>query len=882
MTRSGRGKAENWDSSSELFVVYHCCLLITKEYRNMKPRQYDYLLLKQTYENGGIQQVEQAIEETAKSICDKREELSASLSSYAQETKDAVDVLNQKLDSLQQQGAPLKESDRKHISDVCSEIRQDLLAFLDTVNDLARRFINKKIRVCSVGKKSQGKSLFTTLIYGLEPTNPIVAVKSIGDDRDKTGTSVKYHYKKDVDPRNPIIEVKFLSKSSYLKEVNTFLDKLNRNVGGYGPGHYFSSIEEIKAFQPRALEAFSEYNETSAYKAALLDRLGQGVALDYLSTGVKRIRIEDLPRFSDMQYAGADGKCYPTVENIDIYFEMPHGNLFQYFELCDTKGSSINAGADVTDKAILRAIEESDAVFSIVRTENNDSLGIYSNLMAPAFRDGGTRYDPQSHFAIINVSDKANQSGNLKLFRDFIQADVCGTEYIGSLHDRPAGNYDLGQDDTAAERINPSKFAEYLFLDMLKRISKRTETRDKQLLQKCINDAASINEKLSNLELFLNSISPVRVDLKSLIIKALQLRALRVSSHLSERIDELTGGQVDNDYQKPGQKTSDSYYISPYGYEPQGGESPYANTETVVHCYDKEYKSAKEQGTLENTIYSALTQDTQTKVPSDEDIINEVQRAVDKLYGELILTTKLLSPKDSSEYIVGHANDVGRYIDEVVALFQNRLQRFNDDFLPQKPVNIDEDRNKEFDLLWKEMALDKILGPFNRDLLSADNNVGLQELLKIYDYKTVDTDGGHLQFFTSLDVLQSYFANKGVQQVVGSRENESDLMRVIDDNRLKEVIWEILSNKYNFPKLIIDKMHEKKKDLITLLRKLKTEFFDLKVYNKLYPIYSERPSMLGLILKKDDMDSLDNNNKWDDFDDARDKFSGSTIKPFVY
>ena len=330
---------------------------------------------------------------------------------------------------------------------------------------------------------------------------------------------------------HPEIIVTFRSKDDVLSRVNEYLTQWPVAIKGK---KLLSSYEEFIQMKRdvtvcHEIEHYTGHFDTSI-KKGLLGFFGQDIDLSEVGNTPKSINVASLPKYNDIQYNGS--KSYSAVHHIDIYVDLLNDNLFENFEICDTKGSSTDVGGLVADKDIFSAIDSSDAAFTIIRVgQGQKGSEFITNVLYPHYR-GNIESINNKHFVIINVDKRCGQMETIDNACGHIEDNkIAQAIYVGSLKERPI-KIDYERDSEGEPKnlnepkIKPSLFVEGVLLSMLERIAYSTKDNDDCLIKKVNELSVLINQQLEILKTKLGDISAFREESEDdLIIEV--IRTLR-------------------------------------------------------------------------------------------------------------------------------------------------------------------------------------------------------------------------------------------------------------------------------------------------------------------------------------------------------------------
>ena len=798
--------------------------------------------------------------ENAKEICERRKQYAQSLSIELENIKSEKNNILTVLNDLNGKADLLPDvTDISSVKGYCTRVKTIMDNYINNVERLCERFRNQKIRIVSFGPKSQGKSLFTKLYTGLD--DRYVTVKDKGTLADKTGALNVIHYEEGLE--TPRITVSFKSKQEILNRVNEFIALLPSSLGV----EKLNSFEDLETSKSAILNAIE--NARSSIKASCKDGLkgylGTGISLEKAGNIPTDISIEDLPKYNDIQYAGT--RYYSSVDHIDIFvgfdlFEDAHSEMFRYFEISDTKGSSTDEGGEVADKDIFKAIDQSDAAFSISRVGQSVDNGsfILNQLYDHYYLKNKINELHEKLFVILSLEESLRSSKDVKSVIDQIDTEsIANSVFVGSLITRPIEiDYDPTKDYNSDELINPNHFVKAVLLKMLQQIVINTKSNDDNLINKSNEDATEINRLLTELKLKLNNIGDLPIVNSDSLIKRIittfrdetdknlihysNTNQLTPSSRTSSGINNIDSIQVEtarrhglafnssSNNQQITQETSSSNDIIDY-----------KETQQSVLDYEQTYYTVRKD---DNSIYYLLTGDKKT-IRKDVQVKKELEEAIEYLYQQA--TNNPIVLPDSDRIIKGSSMDLGTYIECISNTFSERINTvINVDYTSQKYLDITKDVEDVCRILWDGFRFSSMTnwGEYN-NILFKEKALTNQALAKCYEHYTKcievkDTLGENIYIFTPFDVLVCYFKNQHNESTKEVHE------KIVDDKVLKESILQCIIHE-NLPKVVVSKIQDKKKAIYKFVDNLSKEMRTESFLNGILPLYKliEARSILG-------------------------------------
>ena len=765
----------------------------------------------------------QQIKTIANQICERRRSLADHLISLVATIQADRSKVKQVIDNIKDSiGVIEDQAIINDIISICNDIESDFEEYESNTKSLSERFRNQKIKISSIGYRSQGKSNFTRLYSGLPDS--IVAEKGTAEEEDKTGAINIIHHKAGCSPDNPEIYVAFKSRKEVLKRVNDFLSKWPVPVKGL---RHIPSYQEFCNLKSEG----SVYNEIVNYTGSFETSIQKGL-LSYLSPDIDlsevgnnphKIEVSELPKYNDMQYDGS--KSYSSVDKIDIYVDLYNDGLFENFEICDTKGSSEDAGGMIADKDIFTSINSSDAAFTIMRVGSGQGgRGFISNVLYPHYQND-IELIQNKHFVIINVDEKCAQVETVNnAWGDINNRKIAQAVYIGSFRNRPAqvGYATTGDGITPLNpqepRINPSLFVDGVLLNMLGKIAISTKTNDDNLIAKINEKSKSINKLIQGLKTKLRTVQEFAVESEDILILE-EVRVLRDKTY--NQIHEMI---VSEDSTRDSQQTTLNRPKANrggfnYGQQPQVtptadiAEVSYTVEQPGIIDYEELYKR---QRSAEYSIFRLLTGESRDMTgKTNQSVKDEIEEAVRYIYKKGGQARPAVSDYISDSVSIcrfGDTSDSGRYIECVSMMYSKRIRdNFNKKLVPQNAIEFAEDADNIYKCIWEGLKLNYFTGwgEYSREKLTekAALNEQLRALLELFHNAYQDTTDP-ISLFTPFETLMEYFRRELVQGIKTAKHIETDI--VVDDEALIKTLVDLI-RVHNIPKMIIDKVTDKKR-----------------------------------------------------------------------
>lgn len=799
-----------------------------------------------------IQSIEHNISEKAQEICARREKYAEYLEGQLVELKRYQTSMNSTLGNLHSSSSSMVGIDKEAITSKCNAIKKDLADHIERVEKLCIRFKNKRIRIVSFGPKTQGKSVFTQLYTRLDDS--IVAVKPDGNGIDKTGAiNVIKH---DGTLTSPRIIVHFKTQQEVVDKINSYISLLPQGV----------QISTFRSFQDvliaknnnSIITKLSAYHGTqpiaASCKAGLESFFASNRNISEAGAGEKEITVDQMPIYNDMQYNGQEGQRYAIVDYIEILTNLGN-DFYKYFEIGDTKGSSIDAGGNVADIEIFEAIDNSDAAFSISRVGSGQNNGEYitTNLFTHYQEDIGNLHDKL--FIILNM-EKGSLDKGLQLINSVVGnievQHMAEQIYTGCLCKRPIGiEYDERDVEQLPENafIDPEKFVRAMLLDMLNKIVTNTKRNDDGLIDKASRSTETINFKINELKSLVNGCDvPCEESEDGLIIEV--IKELRdktynqinlhcnsennhsnnhnhISSHVGTRRRGFNFGQEQHQSEN---------VVEPTNQE----EISYTIEQPGIIDYEEQYKKLRSE---KMSIFKLLTGENRTtRGKENQSVKDEIEESVRYIYTQHghprpcvvdEITDKVISRPS------GNTSDSGRFIECVSMMYSSRIkENFNKKLTPQNEIQFKDEADELFRMLWKGLKLDSFTGwgEYSHDKFSEKSilNEQLGELLELYkDAYEATTDP--ISLFTPYDTLLEYFNRYISKERKSVKHKETDI--VIDDEILVKTLVDLIRI-HNIPKMIVEKATDKKRRVDNLRTQIAQEIAPQTSFvQRILPLY---------------------------------------------
>lgn len=750
--------------------------------------------LKKEYEQSSDALVAK-ITEKAKAICDKRQEKANAVKKsldLIEAKKQESDLATSAIQSKLQFVVDCDKEIKVKIRNKCSDIEELWKNYHHEALDLYERFQHKKIKIISYGEPGQGKSTFVKLLTKLP--DEVVAVHPPHNGLEKTGAVNVIHYDKVYKPDNPKIHVHFKTAKQFLDQFVNALEGL-KVVRFCGVNTTDLSLDDVKTHIGK--ECVFEHNDGKESVFKGLDSkettlsganglvlfighaLDKNACLDDLDDAIgKDIDKTQIPIYNDIQFQGR--QRWMAVKRIDIYASFGEGEMFNYFDICDTKGIGVDAGGDIAERETFEELRNSDAAFSIaqISSNNKDMLEKFYDKTVRPFCEKTPAFISRN-FIISNKKGETTQSTVDKFIDNIRIQNVAKICYDGKLVD-------------SQNPKEPEDFVKYIVLDMLGSIVDVVEEEDKRLMENCNRFAAAIQASITELGELLHSFEVENINIDDILIQIIK--------DISEEADkamlkEFFKGQQPDQQQETVAATQSKPKGDGYrddGRQQNSNRSNSYSSEGVEYSEQK-YKDIIKENKEALSVYQLLTGEKEDGNYRQKGVNEAIEASVEFL---------MKKAKESvNEKAKGNSNDIGRYIDAISDFYRKTFQERAGQHVPQSVIDTKEIKDSIISVAWKKLYLDKLLGNFDKSILERYKyNLRIGQLLDAYNKDAWDSGEEPFRWIMSYDVLYAYFSSNP------PRSGVSYLEYSVDENSLKKAIAKCLNSKANnFIKFLIDR-----------------------------------------------------------------------------
>lgn len=715
----------------------------------------------------------------------------------------------------------VSESEKNRIINECTEILDALDVYESNISILCDRFEHGKIRISSIGQARQGKSTFTQLYTGLD--NELIPTNE--GDKDTTGTVCVLQH---TETETMSYRIEYYKEQEVLDTLNYYIKQIRDakkdsqwKLGGI---YEFTSINQliplIGKFEVNKIDENCESGKTVGAK--ILSGLSPyfktpiGDIKWYNCLTGKQAPVSSLEEVRKHMLMYDPSLLYLATKRIDILCRFPkNGQLFQHFEVVDTKGGGTKAGLAVNNE-ILSSIQNSDAVFSVCLLENSTDYGIYEDLLRPNYKNDEVFM--QKHFVILNPREGTTLDNGRNIMSNY---NLCNIAYGNSLVDDKA-----------------ERFSDLVVANMLLRIATLVDKFDKDRIKKCNEAQCIINERINSLCSLVSGFEPFLFDEKS----ALSYKVIEFVKNAREYIEKL----LKNDPTQASKKTYKDFYTEKATlYELITNDNIIANIDDLK----LDPKKPKMSDNLQ-----------------EEDLVQkEITEALSVVYDKLIPSIKL------------NEEHAGQYIEEKTILLVRRISRSVNNLSQQKEIG-EIIRREIFNNLWKIFNLNVIFHEevWTDSLVKS---CGFFDGLNAVNVPMVNSPLSNIDLIHPYNVLRCYFKGDQsikedpkfeIQEKFDYGINDE---RYINDTRLqyflsketyKTKLHDLLVKHYNQSFDVIPKLCKE-------IRKLLTG--DVFIADECYPFYS----LHNEILDDTDRKKIDLSKTWKKISEANASITNLSI-----
>ena len=717
----------------------------------------------------------ESIKQQAKAICDARRQNAKPLMQAKNDTFVGLVGLENAVRDIKTNIGTFSDSQdtTNAIIVECDKILSSIPEFKKAAEILCSRLNEGKIRIVSIGEKSQGKSLFTQIYTHIEEGSKILKVKDSNDVDDCTGAVNTFHHKDNQSV--PLIEVEFLSLEdiknvllSYISDIQQYPQYKTWTIAGLSNISTKQDLINIVSDANNLALINALSNIPSDTKKGIKQYFSHGT--EYIrKLGISRQSIseDEIEQYNDMQNPLA---YYLAVDNISITLDLGMNGLFEYFEVADTKGASLEAGT-LANKNIFKVIDESDAVFSIAKANQTQTWKFYNEALGSKYRGDAVFKD--KHFAIINLDENFGRTAaktGVDVLDDQNLSHYC---YIGRL-----------REDKNTDSCDPSAFVQDLIVHMLGKIASNITKFDNERIKTCRLSGDAIKDALLELRKLLDKVKYQKFDEKQLVKDKIREFCNIARTYINSQIDQIN---LNDDEDTDEEENYNLYY-----------------KEVTNNDENNRYAS----------LYEVLTGKKYTKnfpTAFDEDKDVELYDAVDDLL-------KIVNEKSRIKENMNNEVHVGEYVDSLSGamvdeiwprLFERRIQH---------PITFKK-RDELFDELWKIFKLDIIFAGcpiWASDCV--DKTDKLRIINKVYNEGINEQFQSGKSLFTSYTILSEYF---NVLRHVGDEDEDTKKESRLDENLLHKA-FENEIGRLKIREAIIDRIKTYPKAIKTFYEEART------------------------------------------------------------
>lgn len=837
-----------------------------------------YKMLKKTLSTD-INSRENNVKEKAQKICERRKRDAKKIQNQIAKIEPQVAELKTVIGKIEDTVGFVATDACQKIKSKCNDLKNMLDRYLHTGNSLAVRLSNQKIRVLAFGEKSQGKSLFTKLYTGIEDDN-IITVKQMGMDKDLTGAISIIVHKEKLLPDNPKIKVYFKKEDEILQLVNQCLRDL-KPLGLCLPNTKedgtYASWEKLMLVVQNAPDDCPNTAKAQAYekinnlqniettvdflsKTELLKSVFKAESdLSNAGQGDKIISLKDLPEYNNMQHKGI--QRYMAVDHIDIGVDLQHNGMFENFEICDSKGMSVEAGGSMMNDLLYKEMNSSDAVFSIKLAGGALNASKFyqdlNNKLTSAWK--GTRPEnlELKHFAIVNIVNGFPDEESNVLAEQIDKLKVANCIYVGALLD---GVKQEG------EEIEAKTFANCVILDMLEKIAESTEQLDQKLIADCSKMAENIETTKKELKdlleglgeykdyswstILLNSISTLAQNAIDKIVKKAKENEIGIDTFGKET--KSTSGQDQSQHATQINPSDDEEEEEEDTKEANPNVADRMNNNKVKEQLENNKNITIDEKEKNRHIYKMITgvdADSDKLTLSDISVVKEalnyiLENKIRPFAGSSQITP--LSNIEEKDYVgkknvLGTVHNIGEYIDNVSGrLYTLIYKNINILYGPSKTIE-DIGKDELFNILWKEFKLDKLYGELPDTLKECANKnpIGIGQWKMFYEETDQTLPSDPIQPLFSFNILREYFQRMDDKNPSANETLLENKKQIVVWDILKDSIYEAYS-RYEFATRVNQKLVDEKRVKDIIWKKIIGDLQAPDIEERLLPLYMEK------------------------------------------
>ena len=847
----------------------------------------------------------EAIREGARVICERRGRYADTISNDVERIKSEISVIESLIKTIEANSSVLDSNQESELKSLCEQLKKSLKAYLQKAQSLCTRFNNKKIKVLAFGSKSQGKSTFTRLYTGLPES--VVAEKAADDDRDKTGALSIISHKKGNAVNNPQITVYFKTSGSILKTINSCISQLsilpnfslpNCTSRGYNSWNDLSSVLSSVTTKKKAYETLNslmdpnnqvtDFDPVKSFLKSVFEPESSFADVREI-IGVKQISLSELPLYNDM--TNTSERRYLSVDHIEIAADLGYNDVFENFEICDTKGISAKAGAMIVEEGVYNDINNSDAAFSIQRVgQGQKATEFYvglSNSISKVNKESRPERLSTKHFAILNLHKGINNASVDEVVNAINGSQLAKCIYIGSFATKEGtiASYE-------GVNIDAKNFSTSLVIDMLSKIVNSTKESDDLLIKSCNELVKEINKNQQLLNEFLQQLQnkEEECNLDNMLLKAIGTLRLAALEELEKmaKANNITLPDVmviaNNNTVAPSQNNiddddfddeSETNVISEDATAPMPMEHLVSNTPQVDPKRNiRIFRMITARPDIKDKDIEAMLKKCQTGTNVSDVAISYI---LDNEIKPLAGSTVYMGPnkKDAIE-VDGTASTLGGYIDSVSSLLYDKIAtNINVEYARSQSIDSITGLNETvYRTIWEKFKLDKLFGEFKEQLLIDNNHNDIVNIwYKLYSKPKTEPEGAAITPEKSYNILITYF--RKVDYVPTSMIGPKT---IVQWELLKQAIAEVY-RRYNFEERVIEKLANEEMMKRNIFVDLQVALGSDSFISGIKGMYLRNPQELldANIITSDEFDKISNQYKWGILRNTREQLSTKSV-----
>ncbi len=621
--------------------------------------------------------------------------------------------------------------------------------------------------------------------------------------------------------------------------------------------------------------------------------LPKSVIDDEVKNHGKKIELNELPMYNDMQYEG--NQRFMTVSLIKIFKNLGRQNMFENFEICDTKGLSEDAGGSAHEDSIYKELNEADAAFSIFMLKTGDaSQTFYENLAKRIHSKDSSIVKPSNfaskHFVILNVAEDGFTKSVPTVAIDIRkQNDVASKVYIGALKNN---SYD-------GKQINAKCFVDSLILDMLETIVLNTKESDNSLIKKCNESVISINASKDDLIKCLShiQIKEDEYNIDNILlekIEAFRIAAIEKLQEMADRhhiiLSDIENGEYGTSNTTSSSQNNDNDNDDDDDDDDHTEETNEGSSDPIIPMPMEHLSSSvPEVDPKRNVrIFKMITARPDMEEIEIEKKLKEYTSVCDAAIS-YILDNEIKSLAGSNVYmgenikyapkVKGSATDIGGYIDSVSALLYEAIKNnINIKYTGSQDIDsIIRLRHELYSAIWEVFKFSNLYGAFNENVLKANiQNKVISEWLAYYSKAKKDSEASAITPEVSYNILIAYFKELDFEPA-----SKLGAGTIIKWDLLEQAICKVY-RRFNFEGRVLEKLTNEEKLKRNIFVKLRTSLTSAAtLIGGIIGMYPKNPNELSNkgIITADECKKISDQYKWGILYNTREQLDSKRVTP---